>query len=128
MVVVLLPLLLIGIVGKKWKPRISQRILGLRLNMAKYQKEIKNGSILETRLTKDFAKNREERMISGFWSPEHFFPTMLLGLLLQSSSSSPTPSGLAGSLILMLAGIALARVYVNSTLKAHVAQKGKKDD
>ena len=53
---------------------------------------------------------------------------MLLGLLLQSSASSPTPFGLAASLILMLAGIALARAYVNSTLKAHVAQKGKKDD
>ena len=53
---------------------------------------------------------------------------MLSGLLLQSSASSPTLSGLAISLILMLVGIALARVYVNSTLKAHVAQKGKKVD
>ena len=53
---------------------------------------------------------------------------MSLGLLLQSSASSPTLPGLATSMMLMVAGIALARVYVNSTLKAHVAQKGKKDD
>jgi len=89
---------------------------------------MKNEPMLKTRLTKDFATKREKRKTSGVWSPKHFFPTMLLGLLLQSSASSPTPSGFAVSLILMMAGIALARVYVNTTLKAHVAQKGKKND
>jgi len=62
------------------------------------------------------------------WIVVVLLPLLLIGLLLRSSASSPTPSGLAASLILMLVGIALARVYVNSTLKAHVAQKGKKVD
>ena len=62
-----------------------------------------------------------------FGSLGSFFPTILPGHLLQSSASSRSLPGLITSLILMLAGIALARVYVNSTLKAHVAQKGKKD-
>ena len=63
-------------------------------------------------------------MVSGLWT-QIIFPIMLLGRLLQSSASSLP--GLATSLILMLVGISLARFYVNSTLKAHVAQKGKKD-
>ena len=59
-VVVLLPLLLIGIVGKKLKTTISQKILGHRLNMAEYLKEMKNGSTLKTKLTKDFAKQNKK--------------------------------------------------------------------
>jgi len=62
------------------------------------------------------------------WIVVVLLPLLLIGLLLQSSASSPTLPGLATSMMLMVAGIALARVYVNSTLKAHVAQKGKKDD
>ena len=53
---------------------------------------------------------------------------MHLGLLLHSSNASTTslPS-IAISLMLLVAGIVLAKAYVNTYLKAHVAQKGKKD-
>ena len=56
------------------------------------------------------------------------FPTVHLGLLLHSSNASTTslPS-IAISLMLFVAGIVLAKAYVNTYLKAHVAQKGKKD-
>ena len=71
---------------------------------------------------------RNHSSLSVFFVQSKLFPTVHLGLLLHSSNASTTslPS-IAISLMLFVAGIVLAKTYVNTYLKAHVAQKGKKD-
>ena len=77
---------------------------------------------------KYFHGDEESLQHFSFFVQSKLFPTVHLGLLLHSSNASTTslPS-IAISLMLFVAGIVLAKAYVNTYLKAHVAQKGKKD-
>ena len=79
-------------------------------------------------LTNLFHGDEESLQPVSFFVQSKLFPTVQLGLLLHSSNASTTslPS-IAISLMLLVAGIVLAKTYVNTYLKAHVAQKGKKD-